>query len=244
MNVISQVSKLENSLKLQEGSEERFNGYGVMGLTFKSGHVLAYRNFMATSIGPGFQSVWHRRPDGEWTFYTDINPSLSCPRYFGEQARQAITETIDVTWIGHDRFRVEINRIGLKWEVILSSTVGTKLMNLAAGVMPDKWWKNETILRLMSRVAGNVLETGRIALSGYAPNGQYFIANPYKLWIVSDSHALLGNMDFGEMGPLAKQAHLRDFWIPQKGIFAFGRAYFEPFNKEKHSNNAQLPFYH
>ncbi len=235
MNVRSLVSKLENNIKLQEGTEERFNGYGVMGLTFKSGHVLALRHFMATSIGPGYRSVWHRNPEGEWTFYTDIEPSLSCPRYFGEQARQAITETIDISWTGENRFRVEIKNIGFQWEVILSSTLATRSINLAAGMMPDRWWKNESILKLMSRVAGKVLRAGKVGLSGYVPNRQYFIANPYKLWFISESRASLGKMDFGEPGPLTEQAHLMDFWVPQNGIFALGRAYFEPFNKDKHS---------
>jgi hypothetical protein len=43
-------------------AEERFAGYGVMGLPFRSGHYLALRHFPATSIGPGFRAVWHRDP--------------------------------------------------------------------------------------------------------------------------------------------------------------------------------------
>jgi hypothetical protein len=39
---------------------ERFAGYGVMGLPFRSGHYLALRHFPASSIGPGFRAVWHR----------------------------------------------------------------------------------------------------------------------------------------------------------------------------------------
>ena len=44
------------------GQEERFSGYGVMGLPFRSGHVLALRRFPVTSVGPGYTSVWWRDP--------------------------------------------------------------------------------------------------------------------------------------------------------------------------------------
>jgi hypothetical protein len=56
---------------LQGGTEERFAGYGVMGLPFRSGHYLALRHFPASSIGPGFRAVWHRDPHRRWTFYAD-----------------------------------------------------------------------------------------------------------------------------------------------------------------------------
>lgn len=47
---------------LQGGPEERFAGYGVMGLPSRSGHYLALRHFPASSIGPGYRAVWHRDP--------------------------------------------------------------------------------------------------------------------------------------------------------------------------------------
>ena len=42
---------------LPPGREERFSGYGVMGLPFRSGHVLGLRRFTASSIGSGYSSV-------------------------------------------------------------------------------------------------------------------------------------------------------------------------------------------
>ena len=35
---------------------------------------------------------------------------------------------------------------------------------------------------------------------------------------------------------LDEQARLGDFWIPNRGIFSFGQAYFEPFDDAKHSS--------
>ncbi|MGY4652920.1 hypothetical protein ACVWWN_006716 [Mycobacterium sp. URHB0021] len=36
---------------LWPGADQRFTGYGVMGLTFRSGHYLAMRHIPASSIG-------------------------------------------------------------------------------------------------------------------------------------------------------------------------------------------------
>lgn len=61
---------------------------------------------------------------------------------------------------------------------------------------------------------------------GLAPNGQRFTANPLTMWVVSATGATVGGADLGEMGPAPEQAQLRDFAIPQRGVFAIGRANF------------------
>jgi hypothetical protein len=71
------VEDPERHSELPPGSEERFFGYGVIGLTFLSGHVLALRRFPASSIGPGYRSVWHRDPRGRWTFHQDQPAELA-----------------------------------------------------------------------------------------------------------------------------------------------------------------------
>ena len=68
---------------LPTGDDERFTGYGVMGVPFASGHYLALRDFVATSVGPAYRAIWHRDPQGRWTIHTTGAPELSCPRYFG-----------------------------------------------------------------------------------------------------------------------------------------------------------------
>jgi transposase len=41
---------------LWPGTDERFTGYGVMGLPFRSGHYLAMRHIPASSIGPEYRT--------------------------------------------------------------------------------------------------------------------------------------------------------------------------------------------
>ena len=92
------AERLERRPELPPGNVERFAGYGVMSLPFASGHVLALRRFPVSSIGPAFTSVWHRSPDGEWTFYADLPPGQCCPRYFGGSKVQAIVAPIHLAW--------------------------------------------------------------------------------------------------------------------------------------------------
>lgn len=116
------VRRLEAEAALPTGTEERFAGYGIMGLPFTSGHVLALRRFPASSIGPGYASVWHRDPAGNWTFYADVEPRLSCGRFFGGAVARTERTAIVVTWAGPWRLTIEVPASGLTWEVRLTET--------------------------------------------------------------------------------------------------------------------------
>jgi hypothetical protein len=65
-----------------------------------------------------------------------------------------------------------------------------------------------------------------VRLTGLTPNGQRFVANPLMMWVATNSTATVRGVDLGEMGPAPEQARLRDFAIPQRGMFVVGRAMF------------------
>lgn len=217
------------------GDQERFNGYGVMGLPFASGHVLAMRRFFASSVGPGYQSVWYRNPAGDWIFYATALPNQACSRYFGFEALDAVETDVHVEWTGPFHIRITIHAIRFEWEIDLGSTAATRVMNTLARLLPGSAWRNPAVLWVMEKLAGLLLGAGRVGLHGLVPNGQRFIANPRTLWAVTDTRASLDGRDFGPPGHARPQAHLRDFWIPQRGMFAIGQAYFEPFDPSRHS---------
>lgn len=225
----------EASPTLPEGTEERFSGYGVMGLPFRSGHVLGLRRFAASSIGPGYTSVWHRAPTGEWTFYQDVPAEQACPRYFGPRLRRALRRSIDVRWTGPDAFTVSVDGgRAVQWDLTLAAPPTIRAMNAMAHAMPEAWWRNRTVLRAMGVIARGLLRTGRLGLAGRAPSGQAFVANPLVAWTIPSSRAQVEGVDLGEPGPLAEQDHLGDFWIPQRGLFVVGRTFFEPLDPASH----------
>ena len=59
--VADQAIETEDRRELPRGDGERYAGYAIMGLPFRSGHVLAMRRSPASSIGPAYTSIWHRR---------------------------------------------------------------------------------------------------------------------------------------------------------------------------------------
>jgi hypothetical protein len=220
------VEDLERHAELPPGSEERFFGYGVMGVPFRSGHVLGLRRFPASSIGPGYRSVWHRDPHGRWTFYQDQPAELACTRYFGSEVDEVREGPVRIDWTGPRRFDVRAGDGDLEWTVVVGSTPVTRLLNGVASALPARAWRSRPVLDVMSRVAGAALRAGRVRLTGLAPNGQRFAANPLTMWVATDSKATVGGIDLGEMGPAPEQAHLRDFSLPQRGMLVVGRVMF------------------
>lgn len=233
----SLIEQLEAAPSLPAGSNERFNGYGVMGLPFRSGHVLAMRRFVASSVGPSYTSVWHRNPDGEWVFYANVPPRQACARYFGALASDAVETEITLAWAAPNRLRVTMPTSRFDWEVEVAATSGTRFMSAMARLLPSIAWRNPAVLATMGMVAGPMLSVGRVGMRGHVPNGQWFVANPRMLWAVVHSRALMAGLDFGPPGPVRPQASLGDFWIPQRGLLAIGQSYFDTFDPAVHSTS-------
>lgn len=220
------VVQIESEPDLPAGNGDRFVGYAIVGLPFRSGHVLALRRFPASSVGPGYTSVWHRDPRGIWTFYCTVQPDLGCARYFGGEVTHNIVSPIQIEWSGSNRFCVTVGA-ELRWEVRLTESFAGGMLNLAARFVPDAWWQRKFVLEAMGAAARFGLGTGKMNLAGKTPNGHEFITNPQLVWLVDSSAATLTGQDLGPTGPLSRQARLGDFFIPQRGLFAVARGYFE-----------------
>ncbi|MFF0526835.1 hypothetical protein ACFYT3_00475 [Nocardia amikacinitolerans] len=224
----------ESDITLPPGADqERFSGYGVMGMPFASGHYLALRHFPASSVGAGYDAVWYRNPAGEWVIYSSVAPEASCARYFGAALVDARVVDISVTWTGPSAFTVEVGD-DIVWDLELGRSTATAVMTSLGRMMPASWRQRPAVTALMSRVAGPALGVGRVRLSGISPNGQWFRADPRMLWPVENGRARIDGIDIGPPVPLAEQAKLGEFWLPQRGMFAVGETYFEPYDATRH----------
>jgi hypothetical protein len=221
-----QVAEIERHAGLPAGPGERFNGYGVMGQPFASGHVLALRRFPASSIGPAYTSVWHRDPAGRWEFWQDQPDDQACSRYFGSALAGTRRAHIELDWTGESTLQIAIAAAGFTWELTLEASAATRALNAIGVLVPDRAWRAPAVLAVMGPAAGQALRAGRVAMTGRAPNGQAFVVNPQRIWLTAQSSARLGDQHLGPPGPLGQQAQLGDFWVPQRGLFAIGRAYF------------------
>lgn len=210
---------------LWPGDDERFAGYGVMGQPFASGHYLALRHMTASSIGPGYRTVWHRSPDGQWTFIADAPAAQSCARYFAPSAAQTVHSDIEISWDGPCSLRVVVPGM-LDWRMELVSTPATTLMSNIGRRLPTALWRNDFLRRAMALGATPLLRAGRLGLAGKAVNGQSFAAAPRLIWAVSSTSAVLRGEDLGAAHPLDRQLRLGDFRLPQRGMFAVANAAF------------------
>jgi hypothetical protein len=218
---------------LPPGDDERFAGYGVMSLPFSSGHFLALRVFLASSVGPGYRAVWHRDPAGRWTIYATEAPERSCARYFGAALSATVRTPIDVAWTSGDALSVTVPGV-LDWNIQLGRTGTTRLLSRMGVLLPGRAWRSNAVLTAMGPMAGALLGAGRVGLRGTVPNGQRFQAAPRRLWAVTRSTARLHGSDLGPLGPLDEQDRLGDFWLPQRGLFAVGQSIFEPYDPGRH----------
>jgi len=116
--------QLEAEAQLPERPEESAVGYGVMGLPFASGHILALRRFPATSIGEGFTSVWHRTPDGRWSFAQDAEREAACTRYFGAALVADHRSEIEIEWTGSHAMHLTMDEPRLASAVLEGEDLG------------------------------------------------------------------------------------------------------------------------
>jgi hypothetical protein len=218
-----------------DAQRERFRGYGVMGLPFESGHVLGLRRFPASSIGPGYTSIWHRSPDGRWSFWSTAEPEVSCARYTGEISDDTRQTAIRLAWPEPYRLTIAADDPSLSWEVTLAATPASRVLSSLAQRLPGQFLANERVLRVLGPVAGTLLGAGRLGLTGRMPNRQTFHLVPSHVWMVTASRAQLGATDLGKPAPLTEQATIGDFRIPQKGLLAVGALDADPLSPARHS---------
>jgi hypothetical protein len=198
---------------------EHMTGYALMGQPFRSGHYLAFRHFVASSIGPEYHAVWLRTPDARWTIFADTEPDRSCMRYIGSAVDVSVTAPIAIQWNGPFDATVRIPG-KLEWRFELGESPMTRLVTLIATSMPDAAWRSEPMLGVMAPALRPMLRAGSMRLRGSTPNGQNFQFRPERVWRVTRTKAVVCGSDIGAAGPLKVAERLADLRMPQRGLFA------------------------
>jgi hypothetical protein len=227
-------------IPLPDGDEERVVGFGVMGLPFANGHYLAFRDFPETSFSPAYLSVWHRTPDGVWTFYATTPGPQSCSRYFSSATQvDPVVCAIDAHWVTPWCLSISIEGV-LDWRVDITTTTATRFISAVGGRIPAAAARSRRLLAAISHLVGPVLGVGRINLTGHLPNGQEFRIAPKRLWAVADSSAVVNGVDLGRIGAHPVQGNLADFQLPQRGICVIAQGRFEAFDVTRHRDGNRL----
>jgi hypothetical protein len=96
-DVVAALERAESAVPTTVGDV----GYAVWGLFFESGHLLALRRYPPRGTVAGHTCVWHRDPDGVWTFYADVGAGRGCHRYFGVAIDRLVSRPFE--WNGRIR---------------------------------------------------------------------------------------------------------------------------------------------
>jgi len=144
------AEELEDKSQLFQDSWERFCGYGVMGLPFASGHVLAFRRMTSSSIGPPFTSIWHRTPGGAWTMIVNEDPAVTCPRFFGSSVDRVVHTEIKLNWEEPMRLSLRVPEERFQWGIRLSSHLLTGAMGWVGRTMPRRVRKKNYRVKVFS----------------------------------------------------------------------------------------------
>ncbi|CAN5476713.1 hypothetical protein BH10ACT9_BH10ACT9_60750 [soil metagenome] len=222
---------------LPDGAGESVAGFGIMGLPLANGKYLAFRDFPAASFlpasAPGYRTVWHRDPDGVWTFYATTAAQVSCARYFSSAMHTTHQCAVDTEWTDDYTLVIDIPDV-LHWTVRLERTPASTALSWVGERLPNRVWTSRRALGVLGRVAGPLLRTGDLRLAGTLPNGQDYRIAPKLIWTVAESRAELFGVDLGPAAALAVQARLGAFLLPQRGVAVVGQGRFEAFDPRRH----------
>lgn len=226
---------LERRRRVPVGDGERFSGYGVLGLPFVSGHVLAFRRVVSNTLGPPCTSVWHRDPDGRWTFYVDAEPGRSCPRYYGSAIDRVVVADVELAWTGPDALSIRVPERRLHWGMRVRASALSRSLDTLGRLLPARAWESRAVLSVLGDVASRTLGAGRLRLVGTLPNGQSYRLRPTAVWGVEGTAAVVEGCELGPAGPLDPPATLGGFPIPDRGLFVMAHGVYETFDPARHS---------
>jgi hypothetical protein len=214
---------------------EYVKGWGVFGLPFSSGHVLALRVFPENDFAP-YRTVWHRDPGGHWSIFVD-GPRLdtACPRYYGPACDHTGFAKIRVEWSGPASFRVDMDAPRLSWTVSVGAPRWLRGVNALETRIPRGSWRVGALLRARELAAHRFMGMGTLGLSGTMPSGHRGFLMPRRMYLVEESNATLNGTALGHPVRLERCPDLGGVTLPARGVLAVGEAHWEILDHEEYA---------
>jgi hypothetical protein len=205
---------------------EYVKGWGVFGLPFDSGHVLALRVFPENCFS-AYRTLWHRDPSGNWSIHVDgARLDTACPRYYGAACSRTGYAHINLTWTGPASLRVVMDSPALDWTLTASSTRLLAVLNSISTTLPLATWRPRPLIRAREHLA-RTLGMGHLQMSGLMPSGHTGTLMPQQMYFVDDSRATLDGVDLGRPVHLPENPRIGDVPLPARGVLAIGQAVWE-----------------
>lgn len=203
---------------------EYVKGWGVFGLPFDSGHVLALRVFPENDFAP-YSTIWHRDPEGRWAIFADApRLDIACPRYYGPACERTARARIGIEWTGPASLRVTLDAPPLDWSLTATDTPLLRAINAVSARLPAWTWRPAPLLRARELLARRVLDMGDLRLSGTMPSGHHGTLMPQRMYLIEGSTAILDGTDLGRPTRVARNPRIGDVALPARGVLAVGQA--------------------
>lgn len=200
---------------------EYVKGWGVFGLPFDSGHVLALRVMPQGSFEP-YRAIWHRNPEGRWSINVDgPRVELGCPRYFGPACEEVGPTHIDVKWTGPYTLQVRADQPRLEWAVTFSRSPVMALVNPLNQAMPLASWRSSVMVKARELLARG-LGMGSLELACEMPSGHHGIFMPERMYLVKSTRAVLAGVDLGAATRTRPNPDIGGVPLPARGVLAIG----------------------
>jgi hypothetical protein len=214
----------ERRARFAWADHEYVRGWGIFGLPFDSGHVLALRVFPQNDFA-AYRTVWHRTPDGSWSIFVD-GPRLdtACPRYYGPACAVVAPTRIDLRWEGPASLRVSMAEPALEWSVEVSTTRLLRALNFVSPHMPLWTWKRRSLVRARELIAERLLGIGAIRMRGVMPSGHIGTLMPERMYFINRAAATLDGTDLGHPERVSQPPDIGGVTLPARGVLAVGQA--------------------
>jgi len=204
-------------------NHEYFRGWGVFGLPFHSGHVLALRVVPENSFAP-YRTVWHRDPEGRWSIFADATRlDIACPRYYGPACHYAGHARIGVEWTSATTLRITVDQPSLDWTLSVRASPTLAIINAVSAVLPLASWRPGPLVRARERIA-HALGMGDLTLFGTFPSGHVGTLMPKRMYYVDRSQATLDGLDLGRPTRVDTNPMIGDVPLPARGVLVIGQA--------------------
>jgi hypothetical protein len=214
---------------------EYVKGWGVFGLPFSSGHVLALRVFPENDFSP-YRTLWHRDPEGRWSIYVDgARLDTACPRYYGPACSHVGHARIDVEWFGPMWLRVTMDEPRLQWTVEATETRTLRVLNAMSPRLPMWTWRSGPLVRARELLARSLLGLGDIGLSGTMPSGHAGTLMPGRMYFIDETTAILDGEDLGHAARVSPNPHIGEVALPARGVLAIGQGAWEILDHEEYA---------
>lgn len=201
---------------------EYVKGWGVFGLPFDSGNVLALRVFPENDFSP-YRTLWHRDPEGRWSIYVD-GPSVdtACPRYYGPACAHVGYAQIQLEWTGPASLRVTVDEPAVDWTLTARQTPMLRAMNAISPRTPLGTWRSPRLVHAREVMARRALGLGEIRMSGTMPSGHEGVLMPQRMYFIDETSAVLDGVDLGCATRVSPNPQIGQVPLPARGVLAIG----------------------